>query len=1099
MDEQTRRTGLDIIGDVPWGTHFCHFYRTKHELIDVLVPYFKAGLESNESCMWVTSEPLVEQDARKAMSEAMPGFDRYLKTGQIEIMPHDRWYLQDGVFDSDRVLRGWVGKLDSALARGYSGLRAAGNTAWLEKKDWESFADYEAAVTSVTGKYKMVVLCSYWLEKCGAAEVIEAARNHAFAIVSHNGNPELVEGTLYRQTREALAQLRASEERNRLLVENATEGIVVIQDGEIVFANSQITEVIGHSEAGQPSRPITELIHPDDRQMVIELLLRTVRGEGVPGTHSFRIINKEGNIRWIEANMALFTWNGRPAVLGHATDITEHRMAEEELRASEERNRLLVENAAEGIAVLQDGKVVFSNPKYIEIVGFPEEELTSMPFSELVHPDDRQIVTERYLKRLKGEEIPPTYAVRAIDKAGNVKWVEATAVLFTWKGSPALLAMVADITERKKVELQVRERTKELQAFYSLAEITEREGITLDQLYQEFINILPKSWLYPEIACARIAIGASEFRTTNFMDSAWKQSAPVKVNGAVVGRVEVGYLEERPEEGEGPFLKEERLLIDAIAERLGRITEGKRAEEELQRQQKHFRALIENASDAITIAGADGTISYESPSCERMSGFKPEERIGANIIERIHPDDIKLLSDTFSQLIRHPGSTTGDEIRLRHKDGTWLTVEATVTNLLHDPAVNGIVVNLRAITERKQAEEALRQSEEKYRLLFENTNDAIYLHEVSPVGPRKIFAANEAACRMLGYTREELLRMTIADIDVPEHTKNIPAILDRLFSEGNAVFETEHLRKDGSRLQVLVSIRTFYLHGTMVMLSIVRDITESKGAEEALQESEQKFRAIFDNANDGFISADPESGRFFNPNRRMIEMLGYESEQETRNLTVSDIHPRKDLPHILREFEKHARREISRSEDLPVKRKDGSVFFASISSFLVTIANKPYLSCIFRDVTERKQAEEMRRTFYNRLVEVQEKERQTLARELHDGFGQPLIIVKLYLDKERLKAPGDIDPELEQAREVLQELIHLVRNTSVNLRPTMLDDLGLLPTLLWHFERYTRQTKISVNFRHTGLKRPLPPESCQHRLSPCAGSTDQCLSPCPSG
>ena len=952
MDEQGRKTGIDIIGDIPWGTHFCHFYRTKQELIDVLVPYFKAGLESNESCMWVTSEPLVEQDARKAMSEAIPDFDRYLKTGQIEIMPHDRWYLRDGVFDSDRVLRGWVGKLDSALARGYDGLRLTGNTAWLEKKDWESFADYEAAVTSVTGKYKMVVLCSYWLEKCGAAEVIEAARNHAFAIVSHNGNPELVEGTLYGQTREALAQLRASEERNRLLVENAAEGIVVFQDG----------------------------------------------------------------------------------------------------------------------------KVAFSNPKYIEIVGFSEEALVSMPFMELVHPDDRQAAMERYGKRLKGEEIPPTHVLRTIDKAGNVKWVEANTGLFTWKGSSALLAMVTDITERKRVELQVRERTKELQAFYSLAEITEREGITLDQLYQEFINILPKSWLYPEIACARIAIGASEFRTTNFMDSAWKQSAPVKVNGAVVGRVEVGYLEERPEEGEGPFLKEERLLIDAIAERLGRITEGKRAEEELQRQQKHFRALIENASDAITIAGADGTISYESPSCERMSGFKPEERIGANIIERIHPDDIKLLSDTFSQLIRHPGSTTGDEIRLRHKDGTWLTVEATVTNLLHDPAVNGIVVNLRDITERKQAEEALRQSEEKYRLLFENTNDAIYLHEVSPVGPRKIFAANEAACRMLGYTREELFRMTIADIDVPEHTKNIPAILDRLFSEGNAVFETEHLRKDGSRLQVLVSIRTFYLHGTMVMLSIVRDITESKGAEEALQESEQKFRAIFDNANDGFISADPESGRFFNPNRRMVDMLGYESEQETRNLTVSDIHPRKDLPHILREFEKHARREISRSEDLPVKRKDGSVFFASISSFLVTIANKPYLSCIFRDVTERKQAEEMRRTFYNRLVEVQEKERQTLARELHDGFGQPLIIVKLYLDKERLKAPGDIDPELEQAREVLQELIHLVRNTSVNLRPTMLDDLGLLPTLLWHFERYTRQTKISVNFRHTGLKRKFPPE-----------------------
>ena len=554
MDEQTRRTGLDIIGDVPWGTHFCHFYRTKHELIEVLVPYFKAGLESNEFCMWVTAEPLVEQDARKAMSEAIPDFDRYLKTGQIEIMPHDRWYLKDGVFDSERVLHGWVDKLDSALSRGYSGLRLTGNAAWLKKKDWTSFADYEAAVTGVIGKHKMVALCSYWLEKCGAAEVIEAARSHAFAIVSHNGNPELVEGALYRQTREALAQLRDSEERNRLLVENATEGIVVIQDGEIVFANSRVTEVIGHSEPGQPPRPITELIHPDDRQMVMERLLGMPGSQDRPGIFSFRIINKEGNIRWIEANMAPFTWNGRPAVISYVSDITDrkliemdlkikdsamatsingivildlegkvtyvnpsflriwgfdsekevlgkslleitdasqkaeaaalmreagkkgmwqgvlegmrfkdgaryavllsantvtnesgkptHSMAsfvdiadlkrtEEALRASEERNRLLIDNAAEGILVLQDEKVVFHNAKYVEIAGFPEEELVSMHFTELVHPDDRQIVTERYLKRLKGEEISPTYAVRGIDKAGNVKWLEATAALFT--------------------------------------------------------------------------------------------------------------------------------------------------------------------------------------------------------------------------------------------------------------------------------------------------------------------------------------------------------------------------------------------------------------------------------------------------------------------------------------------------------------------------------------------------------------------------------------------------------------------------------------------------------------------------------------------
>ncbi len=286
--------------------------------------------------------------------------------------------------------------------------------------------------------------------------------------------------------------------------------------------------------------------------------------------------------------------------------------------------------------------------------------------------------------------------------------------------------------------------------------------------------------------------------------------------------------------------------VEGIVVNVRDITERKKAEEEIQRQQKHFRALIENASDAITIAGADGTISYESPSCERMSGFKPEERIGANMIERVHPDDIKLLSDTFSRLIQHPGSTMRDEIRLRHKDGTWLTVEATVTNLLHDPAVNGVVVNLRNITARKRAEEALRE----------------------------------------------------------------------------------------------------YGH---------------------------KIRAIFDGAYDGFISVDCQSRKFFEPNRRMIEMLGYESEEEMKDLTVSDIHPEKDLPYILGEFEKHVKREISQSEDMPVKRKDGSVFLASISSSPVTIAGKTYLSCIFRDITERKRIEDELRVYREHLEDLVEE------------------------------------------------------------------------------------------------------------------------------
>lgn len=130
-----RKSGLDVIGDVPWGAHFCQFYQTKEDLLDILVPYFKTGLENNEYCMWVTAQPLSEKEAKKAMRKAVTNFDRYLKSGQIEIVPHTEWHLKDGAFNLQRVLNAWIDKLNQALTKGYEGMRVTGNGGWLEKRD----------------------------------------------------------------------------------------------------------------------------------------------------------------------------------------------------------------------------------------------------------------------------------------------------------------------------------------------------------------------------------------------------------------------------------------------------------------------------------------------------------------------------------------------------------------------------------------------------------------------------------------------------------------------------------------------------------------------------------------------------------------------------------------------------------------------------------------------------------------------------------------------------------------------------------------------------------------------------------------------------
>ena len=204
MDVEDRKTGIDIIGNKPWGTHLCFIYETKKDLVDILIPYLKAGLENNELCMLVTSEPFTEEEAKRAMKKALPDFDQFLKKGQIEIIPYDECYLKRGRFNSKRVLNGWVEKHNQALVKGYEGLRLAGNMFRLEKKDWRDFSNYEKAINNVISNYRMLAICSYPLDKCGAFEMVDIFNTHNCLLIRKRGKWEVIENIEHKLKGESL-------------------------------------------------------------------------------------------------------------------------------------------------------------------------------------------------------------------------------------------------------------------------------------------------------------------------------------------------------------------------------------------------------------------------------------------------------------------------------------------------------------------------------------------------------------------------------------------------------------------------------------------------------------------------------------------------------------------------------------------------------------------------------------------------------------------------------------------------------------------------------------------------------------------------------
>ena len=218
---EIRRSGISVVGDRPWGTHFCNFYESRNDLLDMLLSYFKAGLEDNEFCVWVVSEPLSEREAWDGLREAIPEFDHYLSKRSIEVFDGHDWYLKGGIFDSSRVMTAWNEKLDRELDRGYSGLRGTGNTAWLQKKDWKAFSEYEKLVNDSVGGRLMILLCTYALNSCGANELLDVVATHQFATARRRGDWELIETPELKQAKAEIKKM--NDELESRVLQRTTE------------------------------------------------------------------------------------------------------------------------------------------------------------------------------------------------------------------------------------------------------------------------------------------------------------------------------------------------------------------------------------------------------------------------------------------------------------------------------------------------------------------------------------------------------------------------------------------------------------------------------------------------------------------------------------------------------------------------------------------------------------------------------------------------------------------------------------------------------------------------------------------------------------
>ena len=429
--------------------------------------------------------------------------------------------------------------------------------------------------------------------------------------------------------------------------------------------------------------------------------------------------------------------------------------------------------------------------------------------------------------------------------------------------------------------------------------------------------------------------------------------------------------------------------LSTLASGINEMLEGvQQSQHARHASEERFRALIENSSDLILVLDRAGAISYASPSLHRILGYQADETLTHSVLEFIHPDDHPIVLDAIQHRLANSGSSDYHmQVRVRQKNGSLRLMQAIGSNLLDNPAVAGIVINCRDVTERQRAEDALRASEENYRRLFENATIGIF-HSL-PEG--KFLRVNPALARMLGYASPEEMVALVTDISTQIYvdSRRRGDLYTATLEQSDWVYaENRYRRKDGGIIIANLAVRKVLdTNGAVAYLEgFVEDVTERQRAEEALRESEKRFRIVFEQAAVGVVLANSITGEYFQINQKHCDIVGYTREEMLRK-RFQDITYPDDLQSDLGNMKLLLEGKISAfSMEKRYIHKDGSIVWVNLTvSPMWQPGEAPnYHIAIVEDITERKRAQAALEEYSEHLEQMVEAR----TRELRDAQEQ---------------------------------------------------------------------------------------------------------------
>lgn len=893
-------------------------------------------------------------------------------------------------------------------------------------------------------------------------------------------------GTISDITQEKLAleSLKESEEKYRTLVEQATDGIFIAgSDGRFIVVNSSGCAMAQYSLEEMLGKTIYDLVDPDELAQNPFHFSEMNSDKGVIVERKMR--RKDGTLVDIEVNAKFLSDN---RFLAFIRDITTRKKAEAAMKASEETRRLIMNSALDAIICMDTAGLVTVWTKQAEkIFGWTESEMIGTQLSDSIIPEQYRKVHQnglkRYLETGHGPVLNRMIEINGLNRKGEEFPVELSIVPVLQGDFQFFCAYIRDITERKKAEEEIVKSRKQ---FQNLVENISGVYWVNNLDLQQTLYVSPSYETVWGRACRDLYQDPADFINAVHPEDRHELYKAYE-HIADTLKTRISYRIIRPDKEIRWITARTNVIIDNKGQKIEYgyaedVTEQRKAEENIIKANERFRLIARTTNEAIWEMDLQTGVAWGNDAHQYLYGLTVKDAVPSHEdwIKRIHPDDreqtLRSYRDTFSSkentwIAEYRFYTVNEEL-INIYDRTYI-----VRNETGEPMrMMGSMMN---ITERKKAEEEIVKARDMADKLIDALPGVFYLYDENG----KFIRWNRQLEKVTGYSGKEIAEMHPLDLFPEQEKEYIGKRIEGVFINGSNDAEANFLTKSGEKVPYYFKAVMMHYDGKPCLLGSGTDITERKKAEELIRASERKYKLLFESNPQPMWMFDLPAYNIIDVNDAAASQYGY-TREEFLSLQASDLRPAEDVEKFRKYLDTNFREGVHYAGAWRHKKKSGEIIYVDILSHDIVYEEKPVRLILANNITDKYIAEEKLKESYEAIREltghiqnIREEERSHIAREIHDELGQQLTVLKMdvsWLNKKVGHSDEMVANKLKSLAEMLDGTVKTVRRISSELRPSLLDDLGLVAAIDWYLKEFSRRSGIGTIFEEPELELDIP-------------------------